>query len=258
MTLSPPPRSAPQGGGRTGLRRALIVVLALAFIALFLALGTWQVQRRAWKVDLIDRVEQRVHAAPVAVPTEPQWPAVTAARDEYRRVQVSGHFLHGKEALVQASTDLGAGFWVMTPLQRDDGGIVFVNRGFVPPERRAPASRGTPPPEGPVTVTGLLRITEPGGGFLRSNAPAEDRWYSRDVAAIGAARGLDRVAPFFVDADASPSAAGQQGAAWPVGGLTVIAFPNSHLVYAITWFTLALLTGLGAWRVLRDDCARAA
>jgi surfeit locus 1 family protein len=68
---------------------------------------------------------------------------------------------------------------------------------------------------------------------------AADRWYSRDVAAIAAARDLSAVAPYFIDADASPVRGGL-----PIGGLTVTDLPNNHLVYALTWFCLAiLLTG---------------
>ncbi|MGX7876913.1 SURF1 family cytochrome oxidase biogenesis protein [Mesorhizobium sp. ORM6] len=79
-------------------------------------------------------------------------------------------------------------------------------------------------------------MSEPGGGFLRNNDAAGNRWYSRDVAAIATARGLtDNVAPYFVDAETS----GTGG--WPRGGLTVVNFRNSHLVYALTWFTLAAM-----------------
>ena len=85
-------------------------------------------------------------------------------------------------------TELGGGYWVMTPLVRDDGTTVLVNRGFVPADKRDPASWRSAEPAA-VTVTGLLRMTEPGGAFLRSNDPAADRWYSRDVAAIAASRG---------------------------------------------------------------------
>ena len=96
----------------------------------------------------------------------------------------------------------------------------------------------------PVTVTGLLRLTEPGGGFLRSNDPQADRWYSRDIAAIAARRGVT-AAPYFIDADASLNRPGQ-----PVAGLTVIKFSDNHLVYAVTWYILALMTlgGFLYWR----------
>jgi len=39
----------------------------------------------------------------------------------------------------------------------------------------------------------------------------------------------------------------------PVGGLTAIKFRNSHLVYAITWYTLALMTIGGLWVGLRNE-----
>ena len=106
--------------------------------------------------------------------------------------------------------------------------------------------------ENRVTITGLLRPSEPGGAFLRDNAPEKDRWYSRDVAAIAKARGLDRVAPYFVDAEAPPLAEGG-GAGQPVSGLTVIQFRNNHLVYALTWFMLALMVAGGAGYAAREE-----
>jgi surfeit locus 1 family protein len=208
------------------------------------ALGTWQLQRRVWKLDLIERVEARVHAPAVAAPARVRWPGIDAASDEYRHVQASGTYLRDADTFVQAVTTRGAGFWVLTPLQLADGSVLLVNRGFVPPEARAQVA----PPIGPVTVTGLLRLTEPRGGFLRRNDAAADRWFSRDVQAIGAARGLANLAPYFVDADAGPA-----DAAPPAGGLTVVAFANNHLVYAITWYTLALMVAAAAWRLIREE-----
>jgi surfeit locus 1 family protein len=226
---------------------AILSVLVAAVFAGLLGLGTWQLQRRVWKLDLIARVNQRVHAAPVAPPGPGQWATVTADRDAYRHVRLAGEYLNDKETLVQAVTVNGPGFWVLTPLQTPQGYVVLVNRGFVPPERTAPSSRASGQIGGPTTVSGLLRVSEPHGGFLHSNAPSENRWYSRDVAAIAAARGLNNVAPYFVDADATANPGG-----WPVGGLTVIAFPNSHLIYAITWFTLAAMVAVGGGYAIRQ------
>ncbi len=229
----------------TAARVALAVFAALAFCG-FLALGTWQVERRAWKLDLIARVDQRVHAPAGTAPGRNEWPTVNAANDEYRHIRIAGTFLHDKETLVQASTRLGAGFWVLTPLKAADGTVVLVNRGFVPPEARERSARTASEPQGETTVAGLLRLTEPKGGFLRKNDPAADRWFSRDVQAIATARGLADVAPYFVDAEATPAAA---------TALTVIAFPNSHLVYALTWYGLALMVLIAAWFVRRSENA---
>jgi surfeit locus 1 family protein len=224
-----------------------LVVGALILFSGFAALGTWQVYRRSWKLDLIARVDQRVHAPAVPAPGASQWADVTAANSEYRHVRASGVFLNDAETLVQATTELGAGYWVLTPLRLVDGTIVLINRGFVPPERRDRAAHGASGSTSPATVTGLLRMTEPGGAFLRRNAPDANRWYSRDVQAIAAARRLSHVAPYFIDADAGTGAPG------PVGGLTVITFHNSHLVYSITWYTLALMVAGGMWIVIREE-----
>lgn len=233
-------------------RRGLILlgVLALAGVAVFTSLGVWQVERLFWKLDLIQRVEERARAAPVPAPGPEHWPAVTAASQEYRRVSVTGRFLNDQETLVQAVTERGGGFWVLTPFRTDRGFTVLVNRGFVPPERRSPDSRAEGLTDADTTVTGLLRVTEPGGGFLRSNDPAQDRWYSRDVAAIAAARGVTEAAPYFIDAEASPPGGS------PVGGLTVLKFPNNHLVYALTWFALDLMLIAAAIYVARSEWRR--
>jgi surfeit locus 1 family protein len=190
-----------------------------------------------------------VHAPPVDAPGPSQWPQVTAANSEYLHVAVLGRYRNDRETLVQAVTERGGGFWVLTPFEVVDGYVVLINRGFVPPTLRDPATRSQGQIEGVTTVSGLLRMSESGGAYLRSNEPAADRWYSRDVAAIAAARGLTHVTPYFIDADASET----QSAAAPIGGLTVIRFNNNHLQYALTWFGLALMVAGGAFLVLRQE-----
>lgn len=232
-------------------RARFVLTGALLFlVAVFIALGTWQIQRLFWKLDLIDRVEARIHAPAMPAPARPDWDGISREKDEYRRVSVTGVFSHEKAALVQAVTELGAGFWVLVPMRLEDGSTVLVNRGFVPSGRRDRGARTNGEPAGTVTVAGLLRMTEPGGAFLRSNDPAGDRWFSRDVAAIAAAKGLRDVAPYFIDADATANPGGL-----PIGGLTVVRFRNSHLVYALTWYALAAMSAAGAWLVYRRKIA---
>ncbi len=241
------------------LRQVVLAVVGVALFLGFLALGTWQVQRRVWKLALMERVEQRVHADPAALPPRSDWPRVNAADHEYLPVSLSGQWLADKTVLTQAVTELGAGFWVITPLQQGDGTEVLVNRGFVPQDQRAQWLATPLPPSTPTptTVQGLLRMTEPGGGFLRTNDPAQQRWYSRDVAAIGQALQLAQPAPFFIDAGLPPvgqaAAATTTDTSWPRAGLTVVRFHNSHLVYALTWYGLALMVAGAAWYVARYE-----
>ncbi|MDH0863422.1 SURF1 family protein [Mitsuaria sp. GD03876] len=223
---------------------ALLLGAALLFAA-FLALGAWQVQRMAWKRDLIARVDARLAAEPARAPGADRWDAITKADDEYRRVVLTGTFDHSRETLVGASTELGTGYWVLTPLRTVRGDWVLVNRGFVPPAFKARASRTASETQGEDRVVGLLRLTEPGGSLLRRNVPEQDRWYSRDVEAIAKARRVVEgpVAPYFVDA-----AVADDHTRWPRGGLTVVRFADNHLQYALTWFAMAAMTaGVGVW-----------
>lgn len=224
---------------RTLKRGALVAALVLV-AAGFVALGIWQVQRREWKHALIATVEARVHAPERPPPGPADWPGVNAKDDAYKRVSVTGRYLVASDTKVRAITELGGGYWIMTPL--DTGHFrLLINRGFVP-QGVSPA----PAPTGSATVTGLLRMSEPGGGFLHDNDPGADRWYSRDVAAIARARGTGPVAPYFIDADRTTARS------YPIGGLAVLRFPDNHLVYALTWFALAGLSLFGLWRIMRE------
>lgn len=223
---------------------SVVLALGTALMLGFAALGWWQVERRAWKHDLIARVETRIHAAPVPM----------AALDglmpedlEYRRVSVTGRFDPDREVLVTAVTELGGGYWVLAPLTSGNDRTVLVNRGFVPPEMRDPHSRAGPPRD-PITVTGLARLSEPGGAFLRQNDPEAGRWYSRDTDAISAALNLGPTAAFFIDADAR-----SEPDVFPAGGLTVVRFRDTHLVYALTWFALAAMVAGGLGVLIRSE-----
>jgi len=229
--------------------------MLLVFLA-FISLGTWQVKRLFWKLDLIARVDARVHAAPVPAPSLQEWPQLKADSHEYLHVQLRGVYLYDKTVKVQAATALGAGYWLLTPLRGEDGALYFINRGFV----TGALVEKTPVQSAPRNVTGLLRMSEPGGGFLRRNDAAADRWFSRDVQAIAAAHQLQDVAPYFIDAEAAAGDAVPESqlleTGQPVPGLTVIAFHNSHLVYAFTWYALALMMAGACFWIMRDEKRR--
>ncbi|MEM7732199.1 MAG: SURF1 family protein [Pseudomonadota bacterium] len=217
-----------------------ILSLATVVFVTMLGLGTWQVQRLGWKLDLIETVEARAFGDPVAAPFG------TATEGEYAYLRVTtedGVFMHDLSQRVKALTELGAGSWLMTPLQTDSR-IIWINRGFVP---SGSSQQLWSAPEGTVSVTGLLRVTEPEGTVLEKNDPSAGRWFSRDVLALSDDAGLGRTATYFVDADHSGAAED-----WPRGGLTQVTFRNSHLSYALTWYAMALLFLGGMIYVVRD------
>jgi surfeit locus 1 family protein len=203
-------------------------------LLLLLALGFWQIERLSWKQNLIAQRQAAVSAPAVAAPR-----SIEEARGmEFRHVTDEGVFLNDKEIFLGATSEGGGqGYQVLTPLLEPGGRIVFVNRGFIPGELKDPAKRSAGQLGGTVRVHGLLRLppAEKPAWFLPENRPDLNYWFWVDLPAMGAADKLDRVAPFYIDADATPNPGG-----WPKGGVTRLHLPNDHLQYAITWFSLAV------------------
>jgi surfeit locus 1 family protein len=220
-------------------------LVALAGIAVLISLGVWQLHRLAWKEALIARIEARSKAPPAPLPPAREWATLRPADYEYRHIVLSGRF-EGRQALVfrgsGAEAGEGPGYLLLAPLILTDGSAVVVNRGFVPGGPKEAAAHVPPPAE--VTITGLMRAPEPRNLFTPADQPDRDLWFTQDPGAIAVYYGLSRAARFTVDADYSGDPK-----ALPRGGTTVIAFPNNHLGYALTWFGLAAaLAGVfGAW-----------
>jgi len=208
--------------------------LSALIVLVCLGLGAWQVQRLYWKEGLIAARAAAVDAPPIAPPET----AEAARTMEFRHVVDEGAFLNDKELFVGATAESGTiGYHVLTPLREAGGRIVFVNRGYVPAELKDPAKRQAGELAGPVRVNGLLRLPPDGkpNWFLPDNRPDLNYWFWVDLPAMAKADGVANVAPFYIDADATPNPGG-----WPKGGVTRLALPNDHLQYAITWFGLAI------------------
>jgi surfeit locus 1 family protein len=222
------------GGFRPHLAPTLITV---PVVLVCLGLGAWQIQRLHWKEALIAQRAAALTAAPAAPPET----LAEARRLEFHLVATEGVLLNDRETYLHAIGQYGAaGFDVLTPLREEDGRVVLVNRGFVPTELRDPATR-LAGPDGIVRVTGRLRLPpgEKPGWFAPDNRPERGEWFWIDLAAIAAADrlaadGLTRVAPFYIDADATPNLGG-----WPKGSAGLPDLSNHHLQYAVTWFSLA-------------------
>lgn len=228
----------------TTKRRSWLGLLIPAVIALCLlvALGTWQLERKAWKEELIATLAERLAAPPVALPPSSAWPSLDQAASEYRRVTFNATFDHSKEALVYAVASAfrpdvsGAGYWVFTPARLADGSFVIVNRGFVSEVRKGEATRAAGQVAGPVEITGALRWPEAHHWYSPADDPAHNLWYTRNTPAIAAAEGIRSVAPFYVEQE-SPMPPG----GLPQPGRLVAQLRNLHLGYALTWYGLALI-----------------
>jgi surfeit locus 1 family protein len=211
-------------------------LVSLPILLLCLGLGIWQMERREWKRDILDRIAANQAAAPMAfdelIKGDP-------LRREYGKAAVSGTFLYDREFhLAARSRGNEVGIQIVTPLRTEDGRIVLFDRGWVPSEKKDPATRIQGQVQGTVKLTGVVRRTQEQRQFAPDNAPERNIWFHVDVPRM---RKLAGGAPdpvldsFFLEADATPNPGGL-----PLGGQTQLAIPNDHLQYAITWFLLAL------------------
>ena len=217
----------------------LVAILGgFAFVTL-IGLGTWQVQRLHWKEALIATIEERTHSRHSRSPRSRHVQASTGDVD-YMPVTATGTFLHAGERHFLATWQGQSGFFVYTPLELADGRFVFVNRGFVPYDLKDPAKRPQGQVEGKVTLTGLARNPLPA---KPSSPRARQRSGQERLLLEGSRRRWRRsaglpataaIVPVFIDADDTPNPGG-----FPIGGVTLIDLPNSHLQYAVTWYGLA-------------------
>jgi surfeit locus 1 family protein len=227
----------------------LLIPALLAFVVL-IGLGTWQIQRKAWKEGLIAALDAQLAAPPIALPTPATWPNLDQKTDEYRRVTFTATFDHSKEALVFAAPSTfrpdvsGPGYWVFTPARLADGKTVLVNRGFVPDGWQDSKSRPKGQITGPVAIVGSMRWPETRHWFTPDDEPAKNLWFSADPRSIAAAKGLGDVAPFYVELESPVPPGGL-----PKPGKLMVTLPDNHLQYALTWYGLALVLVImfGTW-----------
>ena len=227
--------------GRKPGRKWMGLILPLCIISgtIFLTgLGTWQVKRLAWKEGLIARVERNLENPAVSI--EDIKALMMAGKDiEYLPVTTIGRFRHDLEQFYFATHKSNPGWFVYTPLERADGSVLFVNRGFVPINAKDPETRTKGQTEGIVKITGLARSapTAKPNSFVPDNDLKKNVYYWKSIVQMMGQTGYNpqrQLVPFFVDAENTPVQGG-----YPVGGVTKITFVNSHLQYAITWYGLA-------------------
>ena len=214
-------------------------LFTIVSLAILISLGTWQLQRKAWKEGLIATLNAQMAASPAPLPPPTQWPKLTRDDSEFRRVSLRADvtanakpvYLYTGASALRADVKQ-PGYFVFAPARLPDGQIVVVNRGYVPIDRKIE------PAAGAVDITGYVRWPETPGWFISEHDANGDIWFVRDPAAMAKVRGWGTVAPFYIDQEAPVPPDG-----FPKPGPLAIKLRNDHLGYAITWFGLAASLG---------------
>jgi len=228
--------------------------MTLIGVVVLVWLGTWQLERKAWKEDLIAALTERLARPPVPLPPRADWDQLKPQKDEFRRVAFQATFLNDRGALVYTAGSAlrldvaGPGYWVFTAARLSDGSLVMVDRGFVPEHWLDPKSRPQGQVSSEIRLVGFLRWPEEPGWFTPAPDSTRNLWFQRDPAAMAKAMNLGPIAPFYVDQEAPVPPGGL-----PKPGPLTVNLRNAHLQYALTWYGLAavLIVVFLSWVVSR-------
>lgn len=212
--------------------RPIPLLFFIAGFGLTIAMGTWQVERLAWKEGLIKEIAAANEQVPLtSLPTtKPELAAL-----EFRKATVSGHWVPDVEfALAPRYFNGKFGYALIAPLKLTDGRIVLINRGWVPADKKSPEKRPETLLQGDATLTGMIRTTVERNYFTPENQPAKNVWFGRDIDQMAAFAQLENVAPAMLDLVGT-----QDAKSLPVPSDGTIRLRNDHLSYIITWYGIA-------------------
>jgi surfeit locus 1 family protein len=208
-----------------------LTIVVAAALGILVTLGTWQVQRLYWKLDLIEQVETGLAADPVPLP------ATTDALDalDHRPVTATGTLRHDL-AIARGSEQKGGvpGARLLVPLAREGGMPIMVDLGWIP-EPVGDHFGDTPEAIEALTGTLYLDHQETKPPFRPANEVAARRWFWLDTPALREWTGMpDLAAATLVrrpdGAERTP----------PIADPPAMTLSNDHLGYALTWYGLAL------------------
>jgi len=212
------------------------ILFGLIGAGILLALGVWQLQRLVWKQGVIAEIAAQVDGQPQSLTL-----ANAAQLDKFAPVTFAGRTGEQEIHVLVSRKLIGAGYRVVTSVQTADGQRVLLDRGFIPT-----TMKNDPRPPQSLQITGNIHIPDDRNSATPDNDEVKNIWFARDIAAM--ARVLD-TDPILIVAR---SDTGQGIAPMP---LSVEGVPNDHLLYAVTWFSLAFvwlgMTGFLLWRIKR-------
>lgn len=212
-------------------RIVMAALMAAAGIVILCGLGLWQLQRLQWKEGLIHAIAERLQQPPR--PLDDVGPDASA---DFVKVTLSGLYIPGNNRFVATTAEEGPAYQVVSPLALGDGRVVLIDRGVIPVSSLAAFEAAVP--EGPVSLTGILRVTrdEP-SYFAPDKDPEKPVWYWWDVPSIAASLQLGpdaTVLPAVVQLLPQTGDASLPRPEPPSARLV-----NNHLQYAVTWFAFA-------------------
>ncbi|MEL7093473.1 MAG: SURF1 family protein [Pseudomonadota bacterium] len=217
------------------MRVWFLLIVGFCGVGILVWLGTWQVQRLAWKQDLLASIDAQIGADP-----QPLAAALEPAFQRYAPVTVTGSFADAHIRMLASRKSIGPVYRIIRPFDVDGAKPILIDTGWLPDGAPVPDA-----PQGQLTLSGNLDAPIEADSFTPAPDHDKNLWFARDVPAMADALGTRPILVVLrempeTDLGVTP---------WPVD---TAGIPNDHLQYAVTWFSLALIWGaMTAYFLLR-------
>lgn len=211
-----------------------LTLLAVIFLAIFVSLGFWQLQRAKEKEQILSMLTSRSASAPISL----QALGTETSAWQYQPVQFSGEFLNSKQFLLDNKINQGhIGYEVITPIQVAGlKKLVLVNRGWIAAGQNRKILPQLKSVFGLQTIHGIIRLPSAKGLVLKADVLSGENWPIRiqqvDFTLIEKALGQS-VYPFVVLLDK------QADNGYVRDWQFVNAQPAKNIGYAVQWFAFA-------------------
>ncbi len=205
-------------------RAFLFQLFVILFVTIFCALGTWQLYRLQWKLELISEITFGLDSSPIKYSK--------LIQKNYQRVEVKGKFNFDQQIYLYSLNDKGKpGYDVITPFKTDNNENVLINRGWINKELKN-NSNINPIQESKQKIIGLLREIYKPNIFKPENDLKNNIWFSINLEDLKKSTGeqFNEYVIFLED----------NRVKIPLPKKISIEVPNNHLKYAITWYTISV------------------
>ena len=204
------------------MRKLSFSIFVFFSIIIFCLLGTWQVYRLQWKLDLISEINSGLNSELVFY-------SKTKIKN-YQKVKFNGVFDFEKQVYLYSLNNKGTpGYDVITPIKMNSNEIVLVNRGWIKKDVRDNKSINNINSK---FFEGILKkITKP-NPFKPENDIKNNIWYSLKLEDLERFTGY-KLNNFVLYLQDNQNNLVKNKIVSP-------DLPNNHLKYAITWYSVAL------------------
>ena len=200
--------------------KILFSIFVFFFISIFIVLGSWQLVRLNWKLEILNKIDLSLKKEPVNL--------IVKRHEDYLKIKTSGVIDFNKQIYLYSLNEKGVpGFNVINPIIVDNKNFLL-NRGWIPFDKKNSQEINIFDDK---IILGTLKKQTKASKFKPENDIKNNYWFSLDRNDIFKYTNKN-FSPYIIYLN--------NNLELPRPKIITVNIPNSHKKYAITWFSLAL------------------